>query len=102
MQKDRTVSLNGLAYEVDASLVGETVTLRFDPALAGRAIQVIHGGKQWSAKVVDLYGNCFVKRDRPSQTLAPAQPESPAPPQGEPPRSNLRLTELADAGKEVR
>ncbi|VFN06992.1 MAG: Mu transposase, C-terminal [Candidatus Kentron sp. G] len=30
VQKDRTVSLNGIVYEVDAALVGETVTLRFD------------------------------------------------------------------------
>ena len=32
VQKDRTVSLNGVVYEVDAALVGETVLLRFDPA----------------------------------------------------------------------
>ena len=32
VQKDRTVSLHGLVYEVDAALVGTTVTLRFDPA----------------------------------------------------------------------
>jgi putative transposase len=31
VQKDRTVSLNGVVYEVDAALVGEKVTLRFDP-----------------------------------------------------------------------
>ncbi|VFN05920.1 MAG: Mu transposase, C-terminal [Candidatus Kentron sp. G] len=30
VQKDRTVSLNGIVYEVDAALVGETVTMRFD------------------------------------------------------------------------
>ncbi len=29
VQKDRTVSLNGMLYEIDASLVGETVTLRY-------------------------------------------------------------------------
>ena len=29
---DRTVSLDGMAYEVDAMLVGETVTLRYDPS----------------------------------------------------------------------
>jgi len=98
--KDRTVSLNGVAYEVDASLVGETVTLRFDPALPGRAIQVVHAGKQWSAKVVDLYGNCFVKRDRPSQALAPDAPEEPQAAPPEPPRSSLRLTELAGEKEE--
>ena len=45
VQKDRTVSLNGVVYEVDAALIGETVTLRFDPAAAPeRAVQVCHQG----------------------------------------------------------
>ena len=34
VQKDRTVSLDGVVYEVDAALVGERVTLRYDPAAA--------------------------------------------------------------------
>ncbi|RXM22137.1 hypothetical protein EO238_25415, partial [Citrobacter sp. AAK_AS5] len=29
--RDRTVSLDGAVYEVDAALVGEAVTLRYDP-----------------------------------------------------------------------
>ena len=87
VHKDRIVSLHGVAYEVDASLVGETVTLRYDPTLPGRAIQVHFGGKQSTAKVVDAYGNCFVKRDRPSQKLTGAtEPEPPAP--------GLRLRDL--------
>nr|VFK66158.1 MAG: Mu transposase, C-terminal [Candidatus Kentron sp. TUN] len=46
VQKDRTVSLNGMVYEVDAALLGETVTLRFDPsAPSGRPIQVCHQGR---------------------------------------------------------
>ena len=36
VQRDRTISLHGVVYEVDASLVGETVTLRFDPSRRGR------------------------------------------------------------------
>src|SRR5512145_1847006 len=31
VRKDRTVSLDGVDYEVEASLVDEKVTLRFDP-----------------------------------------------------------------------
>ena len=73
VQKDRTVSLHGLVYEVDASLVGATITLRFDPALPGRAVQVWHQGHQVNyAKLVDLYANCFVKRDHASKNLAPS------------------------------
>jgi hypothetical protein len=32
VQADRTVALDGIAYEVDATLVGETVVLRYDPS----------------------------------------------------------------------
>jgi transposase InsO family protein len=88
VQKDRTISLNGLVYEVDASLVGATVTLRFDPSQPGRAIEVWAAGqKVHTAKVVDVYANCFVKRDRPSRTLNSAT-EAPSPLPG------LRLAEL--------
>lgn len=90
VQKDRTVSLNGVVYEVDAALVGETVTLRFDPAAPPRRpLQVCHLGQVTGlARVVETYANCFVKRERPSRTLAV---EGPAP---EPPASALRLREL--------
>ena len=32
VRSDRTVTMDGIAFEVDAALVGERVTLRFDPA----------------------------------------------------------------------
>jgi transposase InsO family protein len=70
VQKDRTVSLAGVAYEVDASLVGETVTLRFDPARRGSPVDVHFGGKKiHQAKAVDLYANCFVRRDHNTKAL---------------------------------
>jgi hypothetical protein len=93
VQKDRTISLNGLVYEVDAALVGTTVLLRFDPSNPGRPIQVcVPGQKTQSAKVVDVYANCFVKRDRPSRTLTPSA-AAPLPPSG------LRLSDLGDDGE---
>ena len=46
VQRDRTVSLNGTLFEVDAALVGQTVTLRYDPsAPASRGVEVWHEGK---------------------------------------------------------
>ena len=95
VQKDRTVSLNGVLYEVDAALVGEKVTLRFDPGAAPeRAVQVCHQGKLIEqAKPVQTYANCFVKRNRPSWTL---NVDGPAP---EPP-SGLKPRTLPDAGEE--
>ncbi len=70
VQKDRTVSLHGMIYEIDASLVGETVTLRYNPAEQGKIIEVCHNNQfVHEAKLVDTYANCFVKRDRPSSTI---------------------------------
>jgi transposase InsO family protein len=90
VQKDRTVSLNGVLYEVDAALVGENVTLRFDPsAPPERPVQVCFQGQRLAvARPLDRYANCFVKRDRPSRNLAVA---GAAP---EPAPSALRLREL--------
>ncbi len=92
VQKDRTVSLDGVIYEVDAVLVGETVVLRYDPsAPAGRPIQVWHQERFIGpARVVDLYANCFVRRERPSRTLIP---DAPAP---QPVPSALALRQLND------
>ena len=97
VQKDRTISLNGVIYEVDAALIGEKVTLRFDPGAAPeRPVQVCHKGKLIEqAKPVQLYANCFVKRDRPSWTL---NSDEPAP---EPSPSGMKLCDLSDNTKEV-
>jgi transposase InsO family protein len=84
VQKDRTVSLLGLVYEVDASLVGQSVTLRFDPARKGRPIDVYFNGRKiHQAKPVDLYANCFVRRDHTTKHLSPDSPP-PSPPTGLP------------------
>lgn len=79
VQRDRTVSLNGTLFEVDALLVGETVTLRYDPsAPASRGIEVWHNEKFVSrATPLDAYANCFVRRHRPSHNL-----EAQSPPAG--------------------
>jgi transposase InsO family protein len=92
VQKDRTISLNGTLFEVDAALVGERVTLRYDPAApTSRPIQVWHDSRQIQlAKPVDLYANCFVKRHRPSSTI---DPDTPA---AEPAPSTLKLCGLSD------
>ena len=81
VMKDRTVSLNGRLYEVDAVLVGETVTLRYDPdAPPARPIEVVHDGKgAGQATRLDAYANTRVKRHRPSWQLhcdtPPSEPD---------------------------
>jgi len=81
VQQDRTVSLHGVVYEVDAALVGQTVTLRYDPARARRGVQVVVSGRATElAKPVDAYANCFVRRDHATKHLTPDRPASqPAP-----------------------
>ncbi len=91
VKADRTVSLDGIVYEVDAALVGERVTLRYDPATPGRAIQVWHDHQRLQhARPVDPYANCFVKRQRPGDTL---EADRAAP---EPPPSALALRRLIE------
>lgn len=97
VHKDRTVSLHGVVYEVEASLVGSSVTLRYDPVRleARKSIQVHadDGKRMEDAKVVDVYANCFVKRDRASGTLAANDaPDVPA--------SGLSMSKLRARGKE--
>ena len=72
VQKDRTVTLDGVAFEVDAALVGERVTLRFDPARKPdkRTVEVWHQGKRIEvARRVDVLANCFVKRNATTKSL---------------------------------
>ena len=90
VQQDRTVSLHGVVYEVDASLVGETVTLRYDPARAIRGIQVVFPGRPVeTAKPVDAYANCFVRRDHGTKLLTPQTPTGA-------PRPGLPLRKLQE------
>ncbi|MGD8958089.1 MAG: DDE-type integrase/transposase/recombinase [Chromatiaceae bacterium] len=82
VMNDRTVSLHGRVYEVDAVLVGETVILRYDPsAPPGRPLAVWHHGKPaGQATILDAYANTTVRRDRPSSQLTTDKPApEPAP-----------------------
>src|SRR5688572_9845698 len=64
VRRDRTVSLDGVDYEVEASLVDEKVTLRFDPKNRSMVQVVFEGRRFGDAKPVDVHANCFVKRDK--------------------------------------
>ena len=80
VQKDRTVTLDGVAFEVDAALVGERVALRFDPARRPdkRTVEVWHQGRRIeTARRVDALANCFVKRHASTRNLQiPKDPEA--------------------------
>ena len=95
VHKDRTVSLDGRVYEVDALLVGERVTLRYDPeAPPSRPIDVVHDGKPaGQATRLDAYANTAVRRTYPAKEI---EADDPPP---EPPPSPLAMRNLKD-GKE--
>jgi len=96
VMNDRTVSLHGRVYEVDAVLVGETVLLRYDPAVPPtRPLTVLHQGQPaGQATLLDAYANTTVRRDRPSWRL---ETDTPAP---EPPPSRLTLGAFANPANE--
>ncbi len=73
VHNDRTISLHGHIYEVDAALVGQTVHIRYDPDRLGQPVDIWHQGKKiQSAKIVDVYQNCHVKRDNERKMLSPS------------------------------
>ena len=90
--KDRTVSLNGRVYEVDAVLVGHKVTLRYDPdAPPSRPLDVVHDGKPaGKATRLDAYANTAVRRTYPAREI---EADQPAP---EPRPSPLAMRKLKD------
>ena len=71
VMKDRTLSLHARLYEVDAVLVGETVTLRYDPdAPPSRPIEVVHDGQPAGlATRLDAYE--YRRQTRPTLLAAP-------------------------------
>jgi putative transposase len=106
VQRDRTVSLHGIVFEVDANLVGRNVILRFDPQKPHAAVQVFADGKRFpDAKPVDVHANCFVRRAGAPSSLdgrrVPEDPEGDVSPL-KPPKPQLRLSDLADGNKETR
>ena len=91
--RDRTVTLDGVAYEVDAALIGHKVTLRYDASRKPkeRSVEVVHEGKHVQhVRPLDTYANCFVKRHNShGETVV----EGPAP---EPVPAGLSLRDLED------
>ncbi len=105
VQKDRTISLDGVLYELDAALVNETVLLRYNPAgRRGQPLMVWCKGRfVHEAKPVDAYANCFVKRNRPSQNPQPALAVPTEPAGTNPaPLPGLRLADMPAADTDIK
>jgi putative transposase len=65
VHKDSTVTLDGVLYEVPSPLIGERISLFYDPFLPPqrRRPQIRHEGKDCGlARIVDSYANSRVRR----------------------------------------
>jgi transposase InsO family protein len=83
--RDRTVTLDGVAFEVDAALVGQVVTLRYDPARAPnkRTVEVWYVGKRVEiARRLDALSNCFVRRNKTRDAIEVDGDAGPDVPEG--------------------
>jgi len=63
--RDSTVTLEGVLYEVPSTLIGERITLRFDPRIPPdrRRMTILLDGTQCgTARIVDSYANTRVRR----------------------------------------
>ena len=64
------------------------MSLRYDPAQPDAPVQVVHNGQFIEqAGLLDLYANCFVKRQRRTGALDPDRSPEPTP-------SGLAMTAL--------
>jgi len=67
VNQDRTISLNGKLFEVDASLMGKKVTLRFDPSKPHSPIHVYDDKvRVGDARPLDIHLNATLPRDNKS------------------------------------
>lgn len=87
--RDSTVTLDGVLYEVPSSLIGERVTLRFDPSIPAerrRMSIILDGTECGTARIVDSYANTRVRRTDLHKDLetedrgGPEMPTNPQPP----------------------
>jgi len=84
VHKDSTFTLQGVLYEVDSSLIGEHVHLRYDASIppTRRRVTVSLDGKPWGeARIVDTYANSRVRRSYNSDHLVVEKQPQESPPQ---------------------
>jgi len=65
IHKDSTFTLHGVLYEVDSTLIGENLRLRYDvsiPPMRRRIMVYLDGKPCGNARIVDTYANSRVRR----------------------------------------
>jgi transposase InsO family protein len=82
VHKDSTLTLYGVLYEVDSTLIGEHVRLRYDPELPPRrrTVRVLLATEpRGEAHIVDAYANTRVRRANNSEHLLLEHPATSSP-----------------------
>ncbi len=101
VHKDSTFTLHGVLYEVDSTLIGANVRLRYDPFIPAmrRRVQVYLDGKHYGdARTVDTYANTRVRRAFNSDHLIVDKPSTESPRQSTTPlRASLSASRVVDA-----
>lgn len=81
--RDSTFTLDGVLYEVPSSLIGERITLRYDPTVPAerrRLTVLLAQAECGTARIVDSYANTRVRRtDLHKDLVAEVQPDSKDP-----------------------
>jgi transposase InsO family protein len=97
VHKDSTFTLYSVLYEVDSTLIGEHVRLRYDPALPPRrrTVRVLLGNEpRGEARIVDAYANTRVRRAYNSDQLVVQQPTESVAPTTTPLKASLAASRL--------
>lgn len=67
VMNDRTIRLHNRIYEADAALIGQSVTVRYDPQASPRQpVEVVFDGRKSQAQPVDVHANAR-RRQQPTQ-----------------------------------
>jgi putative transposase len=101
VHKDSTLTLDGALFEVPSDLIGERISLRYDPHRPPerRRLQIIRGGECiGEARLVDSYANAKVRRTDISRqveiTDIPDEEHQPSHPARRPLDNSLSATRL--------
>lgn len=100
VHKDSTFTLAGVLYEVDSTLIGEHIHLRYDaslPPMRRRVMIFLDGKPRGEARIVDTYANSRVRRAYNTDQLVVEKQSSQSPQQPTTPlRASLAASRLAE------
>jgi len=69
VNNDRTIRLHNRIYEVEPHLIGQYVTVRYDPKMPKRPVKIVFDSKHSTAHLADLHANSKIKRQSPDSPI---------------------------------